>query len=476
MSANWWIVVVGGLGLVGLGAFLLLGRGRRLTRGRYGRLARIGRLSARLWTSWLGAKLRRLVTPTSKRARDDEARRTRDAEALAETMGQMKGAIMKMGQMMSFVTDAIPVEDRAALQTLQAQAPPMDVALLRDVAERELGMPLERAFAQFDETPLASASIGQVHRAVLPTGERVVVKIQYPGVAEAIAADLKNVGVLYRMVALFYPALDPKPVVEELRTRVAEELDYAREAANQNAFRELYRDHPYIRIPKVFASHSTARVLTSENVEGRTFADILELDKHTRDHYAEVLWRFVFGSIIEHGVFNGDPHPGNYIFADDGQIVFLDFGCIKYFPDEMLSNWSTLVRCFLDHRLVDFRDQTVTLGFINQDSELSAELMRDYFGYFYQPIDGDREYTFTPEYNAQSMAMVFKPEGKFKGMQAKLNMPADFLFVNRIQWGVYSILAQLGATGNWHAIHREYLYGDAPRSSLDARRPATAAV
>jgi predicted unusual protein kinase regulating ubiquinone biosynthesis (AarF/ABC1/UbiB family) len=468
MDASLWLIIVGGLVLLVVAAFLLLGRGGRLTRGRYGRMARISRLGARLWTSWLGAKIRRLFTPKSKRAKYDEQRRRRDAEALTQTMGQMKGAFMKIGQMMSFVSDSIPAEYRAALQTLQTQAPPMDFALIRDVAERELGMPLERAFAKFDETPLASASIGQVHRAVLPTGEQVVVKIQYPGVAEAIQSDMKNVGVLYRMMGMFYPALDPKPIVEELRTRIGEELDYSREAANQSGFCEIYAGHPFIRIPKVFESHSTARVLTTEYVSGRTFAEVLELDQGMRDHYGEVLWRFIFGSIIKHGVFNGDPHPGNYIFTDDGQVVFLDFGCIKYFPDEMLENWLTLVRCYLEHRRDPFRHQTVALGFIKEDSPLSAELMYDYFGYFYEPIDGDREYTFTREYNARSMEMVFKPEGKFKGMQSKLNMPPDFVFVNRIQWGVYSILAQLGATGNWHAIHREYLYGDAPRTELGA--------
>jgi predicted unusual protein kinase regulating ubiquinone biosynthesis (AarF/ABC1/UbiB family) len=459
-SYLWIIIVIGGLMLLGLTALLLLGRGTALTRGRYGRLARLGRLGARLWTSSVGAKVRRLFMAKHKRATYDEARRKRDAEAVVQTMGQMKGAIMKVGQMLSFVSDSVPAEYRAAMEALQASAPPMDFALIRDVAERELGMPLERAFARFEEEPLASASIGQVHRAVLPTGENVVVKIQYPGVAEAIEADLQNVGVLYRMIGLMYPEVDPKPLVVEVKARIGEELDYTREASNQKHFGELYAGHPHIVIPRVFESHSTSRVLTTEYIEGRRFSDILELDQAARDHYGAVLWHFVFGSIIEHGAFNGDPHPGNYIFTDDRKIVFLDFGCVKYFPDAMLSNWMGLVRAHMEGRIDDFRAKVVELGFIKETSPLTAELLYDYFGYFYRPIAEDDDFPFGREYTELSMEMVFKPQGKFKGMQNKLNMPADFVFVNRIQWGVYSLLAELGANQNWRSIHSTYLYRD----------------
>lgn len=459
-TSLWIVIIIGGVALFSLAALVLLGRGAALTRGRYGRLARLGRLGARLGTSRLGAKLRRLFMARRKRAAYDEARRARDAAEVVRTMGQMKGAIMKIGQMLSFVTDSIPVEYRAALESLQASAPAMDFALIRDVAERELEMPLERAFARFDEEPLASASIGQVHRAVLPTGEQVVVKIQYPGVAEAIQADLQNMGLLYRMVGMFYPEMDPKPVVEELRARVGEELDYAREAANQQHFAELYRGDPTIVVPRVFASHSTSRVLTTELIEGRRFSDILDRDQATRDRYGEILWRFVFGSIIVHGVFNGDPHPGNYLFTDDGRIAFLDYGCVKYFPPQMLRDWMALVRCHMEGRTGDFRGQVVKLGFIKETSPLTAELLYEYFGYFYRPVSVDGEFTFDRAYTDLSVGMVFKPQGAFKGMQNKLNMPPDFLFVNRIQWGVYSLLAELGATRNWRAIHSEYLYRD----------------
>ncbi len=458
------LAVLAVLGLVGL---VFLGQSRRrITAGRLGRMARVGRLSARLSTSWFGAKLRRLVTRPSKRAAYDEARRKADAELVTRTMGQMKGAFMKLGQMMSFVGDGLPEEYRRAMASLQTSAPPMDFALLRDIAEHELGRPLERAFARFDEEPLAAASIGQVHRARLPSGREVAVKIQYPGVADAIRADLSNMAAIYRMTALMYPALDPKPVIAELKSRLGEELDYSNEAENQKKFSRLYRDHPYIRIPEVVDDYSTQMVLTSEYIDARRFDDVLADSDDERTRWGEILYRFVFGSIIRHGVFNGDPHPGNYLFDDDGRVVFLDFGCVKHFPDPMMDAWMRLVKAHLAGKPDEFHSLAVALGFLKSDAEIASDILYDYFGYFYEPFATDREFAFTREYNAKSLGMVFRPTGRFAGLQKRLNMPPDFVFVNRIQWGVYSILAALGAAGNWHAIHREYLFGDGPSTEL----------
>jgi len=456
------------LALAGLAAlaFLLSGRGSAIARGRFGRLAKIGRLSARLGTSRVGASVRRRFTSKARRAAYDESRRRADAEAVTRTMGEMKGAVMKLGQMLSFVSDDVPPEYRAALQSLQAKAPAMDFALIRDVAERSLGKPLERAFSRFDSQPLAAASIGQVHRARLPSGEEVVVKIQYPGVADAIRADLENVGFLYRIVGMFYPAVDTAAVVEELRTRLVEELDYEREAANQTMFYDLYRDHPFIRVPRVFPSHSSGLVLTSEYVEGRRFEDMLGASEAERSRCGEILYRFVFGSLIKLGVFNGDPHPGNYLFDADGRVVFLDYGCIKYFPETLMRTWTRLVCAHLDGDRAGFQRDLVELGFFSPTTEVRADPVYDYFGYFYEPFRIDREFTFTAAYNAKSMEMIFKPKGDIAPLHKQMNMPSDFVFVNRIQWGVYSILAQLEATGNWHRIHREYLQNAAPQTEL----------
>ncbi|MEO8554981.1 MAG: AarF/ABC1/UbiB kinase family protein, partial [Kofleriaceae bacterium] len=418
--------------LIGFG-FLALGRGRGIAAGRLGRIARLSRLSARLSASWFGSRIRRLFARGERRVQLDSAARKAAAERVAHEMGQMKGAIMKLGQMMSFVSDDIPVEYRAALASLQHAAPAMAFPLVRDVAERELGMPLERAFARFDSEPLAAASIGQVHRAALADGTEVVVKIQYPGVAEAIRADLANAGMLYQMMAMFYPALDPKPVVDELRSRITEELDYVNEARSQGEFGKLYANHPFIRIPKVITSHSTARVLTSEYIAGRRFAEILADDPAAKNRWAEILYRFVFGSIIRHGVFNGDPHPGNYLFDDDGRVAFLDFGCVKWFPPGMMADWQALVRAHLGGARDGFRARAVALGFLTESSPIDADKLFRYFAYFYEPFEAAGPFHFSREYNQKSFKMVFAPDGEFRGMSKQLNMPPDFVFVNRIQ-------------------------------------------
>lgn len=438
----------------------------RLASGRGARLLRVSGLGARMWSSALGARVRRLFAGKERRRRIDEGERRKNAQRVAETMGEMKGAFMKLGQMMSFVTDDIPEEYRTALAMLQAQAPPMDFALLRDVAERELGMPLERAFARFDEKPLASASIGQVHRAQLSSGEEVVVRIQYPGVAEAIRGDMANAAMLYRAMMMLYPSVEPGPIVDEMRGRICEELDYAAEAKSQRAFYDLYQGHPFIQVPKVVESRSSARVLTSEFVRGRRWNEVLSAGDDERQRISEILYRFIFGSITRFGVFNGDPHPGNYLFTDDGKVAFLDYGCVKYFPQQMRRDWRQLVSSHLAGERDQFVAQLKALGFLRPEDDFDRDTLYDYFGYFYEPFHEDREFTYTREYNAQSFGRVFKPTGPFAPLSRRLNMPPDFVFVNRIQWGVVSLLAQLGARNNWHRIHREILLDDPPSTAL----------
>ena len=454
------------LGLVGAYVLLWLGRHGRLPAGRLSRLSRIGRLSAGLSASWLGATFRRLFAGHAGRERIDEARRKADATRVAETMGQMKGAFMKLGQMMSFISDNIPAEYQAALKSLQSEAPPMDFALVRDTVERELGKPLERAFAHFEPKPLASASIGQVHRARLPSGEEVAVKVQYPGVADAIRADLANMALLQRSLKLIYPAHDPEQVIEELRGRIFEEFDYANELRNQEEFHRLYDQHPHFHIPRPYPSHSSKMVLTSEFVAGRRFDDVLGDSAEKRGRYAEIIYRFVFGSIMRHRLFNGDPHPGNYLFSDDGKVVFLDFGCVKRFAPEMSRVWAQLIAAHLSSDHEGFRKNAISLGFLKEATAIDAELLYGYFQLFYEPFRFDREFSFSRAYIASTFKQVFAPEGRFSGMQKRMTMPGDFVFVNRIQWGVFSILGHLGAKRNFHRIHREYLWNEPPSTPL----------
>ena len=438
-----------------------------LPRSRARRNARLAGLSSRLSLRWLWTRLRARVAHVDRRQEILDAYHLHSAEQVLDVMGNMKGAVMKLGQMMSFVTADVPEQYRDLLKQLQSSAPPMDFALARGVIERELGAPLRKLFRDVEPEPLAAASIGQVHRARLHSGEDVVVKVQYPGVDDAIRADLSNLGWLYAMVSMLHPGLDPKPLAEELQVRLGEELDYAREARSQQLFAELYDGHPYIRIPRVFPERSSARVLTQEYVAGRTFDWLKAQPDALRHRAAEVLYRFVFGSIGHFHVFNGDPHPGNYVFHDDGRVTFLDFGCVKYFPPPMMGRWKQLLRAHLDGDRPAFRRMLETFGFIGAGAAASTDALYEYFRYFYEPFQADRVYTFAPEYNALSFGMMFdRTHPEFGPLLREFNMPADFALVNRIQWGLYSILAELRATGNWHRIHREHLYGDPPATPL----------
>ncbi len=288
-------------------------------------------LSARTGADYLATRARSTFASADRADELAAAFELRTAEQVAESLGHMKGALMKLGQMASYLDQGLPQPVRDALAELQADAPPMASDLAESVVESELGSHPRELFAEWDATPIASASIGQVHRAVTHQGMEVAVKVQYPGVAEAISADLDNTELLFSMLGMLFPGMDPGPIVEELRARIVEELDYRTEAENQQMFVEAYRGHPYIHVPEVLHDLSAGRVLTTEMATGARFEEVVGWSDEERQLAAETLYRFVFGSIYSLGAFNGDPHPGNYLFRPGGEVTFLDFGLVKRF-------------------------------------------------------------------------------------------------------------------------------------------------
>ena len=247
--------------------------------------------------------------------RNDLALQT--AEDVAATLGTMKGVLMKLGQMASYVDDGLSPAARRTLSRLQDSVPPMSPELAAQVITEELGLPPERAFATWDPEPIAAASIGQVHRAITHDGRAVAVKVQYPGIAETIEADLGNVALLRRMLKITAPIQDVDALLAELRERVTEELDYRREARTSRCS-PLLRGHPTIGVPGIVAELSTRRVVTSDLADGARFAELVTWSQAERDLAAETIYRFVFRSLYEAHAFNGDPHPGNYLFPPAG--------------------------------------------------------------------------------------------------------------------------------------------------------------
>jgi predicted unusual protein kinase regulating ubiquinone biosynthesis (AarF/ABC1/UbiB family) len=368
----------------------------------------------------------------------------------------MKGALMKIGQMASYLDDGLPEPVRAALASLQQDAPPMAPELCAQVVRYELGADPEQLFAEWDPVPLAAASIGQVHRAVTRSGLPVAVKVQYPGVDDAIRADLVNTDLLFRVLGTMFPGLDPGPLVAELRERLSEELDYGNEAANQRFFADAYRGHPYITVPAVVDELSTRRVLTTELADGARFADVESWSQEERNLAAETIYRFVFRSIYRLHAFNGDPHPGNYIFRPGGHVTFLDFGLVKRYDPADVALFEQLIRTMVvEHDVVAFRRLMEEHHVLRPDPSVSDDDVAGYFGHFYELVLHDREFTVDPEYSSETVRMYFDPTSPFAHVARAANVPPAFVITQRINLGLTAVLGRLRATANFRRIAEE---------------------
>ena len=271
------------------------------------------------------------------------------AEQIFEVLGNMKGAAMKVGQVASFIdTGAFPPEFQERIQAKLAElrdaAPRVSFDQMRKVMEGDLGEKLADVFAEFDEDAVAAASIGQVYRARLHDGREVAVKVQYPGVGQAVRADLQNLGLIMRVAKRIAPGMDSKAMTAEIRERLTDELDYEHEAQQQRAFARMWRHHPFIYVPNVITELCSEHVLVSEWVEAKGYEEVREMDVATRDRFGEIVFRFFFGSLYRNGHFSGDPHPGNYRLMADGRVAFLDFGMTKRVSREDLENEIEAIR------------------------------------------------------------------------------------------------------------------------------------
>lgn len=398
------------------------------------------------------------------------------AEQVFELLGGMKGAIMKLGQMLSVVADGLPEVYQQALQGLQQSAPPMAPSLAALVIRAELGKPPERAFFEFSPEPVAAASIGQVHRAKLFDGTPVAVKVQYPGVDVAIRADLDNAFLLYSAARAIAPGIDPEPVVSELRERMSEELDYRIEAANQEEFRVAYEGHPWVRIPAVHREMSTSRVLVSEWVAGRSFYDLLDLPQAERDKVAEQLFRFWSGSISKLLLFNADPHPGNYFFEEPGArgvpaesgngIWFLDFGLVKRFEAveiEQLRDRVAALRSGDDDAVID---AIVRHGWLRPGVKIDHKRMVQLARLSVLPLVDHRPFTYTREYMAETIDAMFNIEGRYGDVIRQMTLPRNQLILTRIHLGLGALFARLGASRDWASILDEYLFDSEPSTPM----------
>lgn len=409
----------------------------------------------------------------ARRAELDEGFAIRSAADAARELGQMKGAVMKLGQMVSFVSDALPPEAQAALAQLQSDAPPMAPSLAAEVVRTELGADPDEVFAEWEPLPVAAASIGQVHRARLADGRAVAVKVQYPGIESSIGADLadgERIGRLLSAVTL--RSVDVPALANELRDRMADELDYRIEAEHQHAFAVRFAGHPSVRVPDVVADLSGRRVLTTEWADGLTFAEFEAVaSTASRQRAAETIFRFAQSSIISARLFNGDPHPGNYRFAADGSVTFLDFGLVKQLDDADHHSLMQVLDGVLGRDAIATTAAMVEAGFLAPDHGLAPDHVFDCVSAPYRAYFED-EFTFTPTYTGDALRSLLDVRGPYADVLTALDMPPSFVLIDRVVWGVSALLGRLGATNRWSAIVLEYRAGDPPASPLGEHESA----
>ncbi len=392
------------------------------------------------------------------------------AEAMLKTLGEMKGLPLKLGQMASYIDGLAPpgYEERfqRVLARLQQKAPPLSRDAAVKVIREDLGAHPDEVFSQWEPDPFAAASIGQVHRAVTRGGERVAVKVQYPGIDRAIENDLKSLSLLESMIAPVGRRYHSKEGLDEIKEVFLAELDYGREAETADVFRRIHRDDKAILIPRVHHSLTTRRVLTCELVDGVDYATFCSQGgAEEKTEAGKTIWRFMFRALFKHGRLYADPHPGNYRFLGGERVAFLDFGCAKVMPPDLVSGMKRYVIAAADEDWDEFyRACAEVLGYDPSDPE-GWRLYTEYTKYVIRPITIDGPYRCTHENARENVAflvrngkkIIFRPDEKLPSLPKPIHVPHDLTFVSRLQWGLASVMAGLDAEANWRRITDPWL-------------------
>jgi predicted unusual protein kinase regulating ubiquinone biosynthesis (AarF/ABC1/UbiB family) len=449
---------------------------RKLPTGRIARTARVGGLVTSQGARWAGMRTANRVRSPERAAAAQNERTAALVNRLVSELSQMRGAAMKVGQVFSLVEfDGLPEEERAALQArlaeLRDDVPPVPFAKIERLLREEFGGPLSRVFAHFDEHAFAAASIGQVHRATTQDGEEVVVKVQYPGVAEAVETDLRNAMLLVPLVKRLAPSLDVKALASELRERITEELDYELEAQNQRRIYRLRRDHPFIFVPAVNTELSTRRALVSEYIEGERFEEVRRRDEPLRDRYGEIVFRFYFGLMYRDRLALGDPHPGNYLLRPDGRVAFVDYGLVRAVGAERVAAERRIAAAVRARDAAALQSALVAGGYLLSghtdliDADLVLRIMRRATRWYAVPgqrrLSGERD-----RRGRERQPGDEEREAQARDQLSQFTLPAETALIRRMHAIVHVVLGQLRAGADWGGIAAEYLHGEPPATPL----------
>jgi predicted unusual protein kinase regulating ubiquinone biosynthesis (AarF/ABC1/UbiB family) len=393
--------------------------------------------------------------------------------ALAEEFGaqlrRMGGAGGKITQLLSMVQLDRASEGEAParpLGSMSVDREPLAWRRVRGVIEQDLDARVQDAFAAFDEQPFALASLGQVHRARTRDGEQVAVKVQHPDIGDAIAGDLRNIGLVSPILQRLAPGSDARALLSEVRERIADELDYEIEAQHQRLLARLFRGHPHVLVPHVHTDLSTRRVLVIEHVEGLGFADIARLDQAERDRIGETLCRFFFGLVWRERIVVGDPHPDNCILGADGRVCLLDFALQRRIDGEYLEGERDVMRAVVDADPDAVHGALAKLGYLGEADSYDPAALLEHLStageWFLAP--GFRK--IDPGYVRRTLELGYPPRSPWFPVMQRMTLPPPTLLLRRMEVQTLSLLGELHAVGDWAAIAAEHWAGQSPSTEL----------
>jgi predicted unusual protein kinase regulating ubiquinone biosynthesis (AarF/ABC1/UbiB family) len=447
-------------------------------RGRTARTARIGKVAAGAAARWAGDRL-------DSRGTEDEQRRRRGdrvvatIDALVDQLSVMRGAAMKAGQVLSTIEfPGLDADQSAHLQSrlasLRDNVPAVSWKQMRAVLEEDWGEDPERFLEQIDPEPAAAASIGQVYKGLTRDGRQVAIKVQYPGIADAVESDMRNLRMLSPVLRRLMPGLDVREMLDELRERIVEECDYELEAANHRQLARFWRGHPFVAIPGVDTEHSRRRVLVTDWVDGIGFEKVAEQSDEVRDRYAEIVYRFFYATARELGLALGDPHPGNYLLRDDGKVAFFDFGMLRRLPSEYLDREARILAAVREGNATALMEGMGELGYLPADRETwRGDLLLTHMENVSWWLRSDEPVRLAPE-DLWRGTEAFREAGSEELIEQLRGMtvPPEALLLRRMEGLLFQFASSLRAEGRWGPLMRELIEGAPPESELGREHAA----